>query len=274
MPLFSSLYSDPECVLDLYYTLHPDDRNRGITLGQLKLITLENVFLVQRHNDIAFQVGNRLIVLVEHQSTINENMPLRMLFYVTNEYEKIIASIEKKLYREKRITIPKSEFYVVYTGQKPWKHNELRLSEAYGATVADDIPLEIRVRVICEEDLQGMQSTLNGYYHFIHFIKNNTVDGKISTEAVENYIRQFKGSKLFKKFLEKLSAEEVIKMLNYEFDLEVAKEVWKEEAMEEGIEQGIRSLMTNLKLSLNQAMDALNIPAEKQPMYAARIQKQ
>ena len=79
-------------------------------------------------------------------------------------------------------------------------------------------------------------------------------------------------------------------MANYEFDLDEAKEVWREEAMEEGIEKGIetgmkkgmekgiekgiRSLMENMKLSLNQAMDALNIPAEEQPMYAARIRQQ
>ncbi len=75
--IFSSLYSAPECVLDLYFTLHPEDRNHGITMDQVELITLNNIFLVQRHNDIAFRVGNRLIVLVEHQSTINENMPFR-----------------------------------------------------------------------------------------------------------------------------------------------------------------------------------------------------
>lgn len=74
-------------------------------------------------------------------------------------------------------------------------------------------------------------------------------------------------------------------MTNYEFDLDEAKEVWREEAMEEGLEKGmekgmekamekgIRSLMENMKLSLNQAMDALNIPAEQRSMYAARIRQ-
>ena len=280
--IFSSLYSDPECVLDLYFTLHPEDRNCGITSDQIEMITLENIFLAQRHNDVAFLVGDRLIVLVEHQSTINENMPLRMLFYIANEYEKIIASFEKKLYREKRITIPKPEFYVVYTGKKRWHHSELKLSEAYGATELEEIPLEVKVRVICEEEIQNTQSTLGGYYNFIHFVKNNTINGKINIDAVEDYVNYFVGSDLFKGFLEKLSAEEVTKMTNYEFDLEVAKEVWKEEAMEEGMkeglekgmEKGIRSLMANMKLSLDQAMDALNIPAEEQPMYAARIRQQ
>lgn len=44
-----------------------------------------------------------------------------------------------------------------------------------------------------------------------------------------------------------------------------------EEGRQQGIESGIRSLMENMKLSLNQAMDVLNIPSEEQPIYAARI---
>ncbi len=280
--IFSSLYSDPECVLDLYFTLHPEDRNRGITTDQIELIALKNIFLAQRHNDVAFLVGNRLIVLVEHQSTINENMPLRMLFYTADEYEKIITSFKKKLYREKRIAIPRPEFYIVYTGKTSWHYKELRLSEAYGMAESENVPLELRIRIICEEEMQTTQNTLGSYYNFIRFVKNNINNGKISLDAVENYVHQFAGSELFRDFLEKLSAEEVMKMTNYEFDLDEAKEVWREEAMEEGmekglekgIEKGIRSLMENMKLSLNQAMDALNIPAEEQPMYAARIRQQ
>lgn len=170
--IFNSLYTDPECVLDLYFTLHPEDRNRKITPDQVKLITLENIFLAQRHNDIAFQVGDRLIVLVEHQSTINENMPLRMLFYV------------------------------VYTGKTPWHHKELRLSEAYGTAIPEEIALEVKVRIIWEKELQNTKNTLSGYYNFVSFVKDNTINGKISIDAVENYIHQFTGSELFKRFLE------------------------------------------------------------------------
>ena len=67
-------------------------------------------------------------------------------------------------------------------------------------------------------------------------------------------------------------------MTNFEFNLEEAMAVWREEAMEEGmekgLEKGIRSLMENMKFSLEQAMDALSIPVEEQPIYAARIYKQ
>lgn len=284
--IFSCLYADPECVLDLYLTLHPEDKSSGITQDQVKRIALENVFLAQRYNDVAFQIGDKLIVLAEHQSTINENMPLRMLFYVANEYEKIISSFKQKLYREKLVKIPAPEFYVIYTGKIPWVPKELKLSEAFNLAGLETAPLEVSVRVICEVDIQTTQNTLGSYYNFIGFVKDTVKNGKIRIDAVERYINPFSGSRLFKKFLEKFSAEEVANMTNFEFNLEEAMAVWREEAMEEGfeegmekglekgLEKGIRSLMENMKFSLEQAMDALSIPVEEQPIYAARIYKQ
>ena len=47
----------------------------------------------------------KLIVLVEHQSTVNENMPFRCLEYVTRIYEGIVPV--RKRYAEKVYKIPK-----------------------------------------------------------------------------------------------------------------------------------------------------------------------
>ena len=37
---------------------------------------------MDRYNDISFTVGGRLVLLIGRQSTINRNMPLRLLRYV------------------------------------------------------------------------------------------------------------------------------------------------------------------------------------------------
>jgi hypothetical protein len=42
-------------------------------------------------NDISFEIGDKLVVLIEHQSTINPNMPLRLLLYIGRVYEKILG---------------------------------------------------------------------------------------------------------------------------------------------------------------------------------------
>jgi hypothetical protein len=44
--------------------------------------TLDDVLFMDRVNDLAFLVGDLLIVLMEHQSSLNENLPLRLLLYV------------------------------------------------------------------------------------------------------------------------------------------------------------------------------------------------
>jgi len=56
------------------------------------------------------------VVLIEHQSSINENMPLRMLIYISREYEKLTN--RRDLYKEHKIKIPSPEFVVLYNGEK------------------------------------------------------------------------------------------------------------------------------------------------------------
>lgn len=53
------------------------------------------------NNDVSMLINGQLIVLIEHQSTINENMPLRCLEYVTHIYEEIVPSDTR--YAEKGI---------------------------------------------------------------------------------------------------------------------------------------------------------------------------
>ncbi|MBR5646845.1 MAG: Rpn family recombination-promoting nuclease/putative transposase [Treponema sp.] len=69
-------------------------------------------------NDVSWEIDGKLIVLVEHQSTINGNMPLRCLEYVTRIYEEIVPV--KKRYAEKIYKIPNPDFYVVYVGDKDY----------------------------------------------------------------------------------------------------------------------------------------------------------
>lgn len=49
--------------------------------NELTITTLENAVYLGMKNDVSFIIGSQLI-LYEHQSTINPNMPLRNLFYV------------------------------------------------------------------------------------------------------------------------------------------------------------------------------------------------
>ena len=68
-------------------------------------------------------------------------------------------------------------------------------------------------------------------------------------------------------------------MVSFKWDPEVAKQVWMEEAQERGEKRGamqatlssIRNLMETMHLTMQQAMDALKIPASEQEKYASQL---
>jgi hypothetical protein len=101
----------------------------------LKIVTLENVLFLGRRSDVAFLMEDKLVVLIEHQSTVCENMPLRLLIYIGSIYEKLLNANEKigqAVYGTKLLKIPKPEFYVLYNGKADFpERKDLRLSDAF-----------------------------------------------------------------------------------------------------------------------------------------------
>jgi hypothetical protein len=79
---------------------------------------LEDALFNDHLNDISFVVGDTIVVLIEHQSTINPNMALRLLMYIGRIYEKIIAG--RNIYSTKKIPIPHPVFIVLYNGTDPY----------------------------------------------------------------------------------------------------------------------------------------------------------
>ena len=76
-------------------------------------MTLENAIYMGMKNDLAFIIDTNL-VLYEHQSTDNPNMPLRDLFYISAEYQKLVD--DRSLYSSRLQKIPAPSFIVFYNG--------------------------------------------------------------------------------------------------------------------------------------------------------------
>ena len=76
--------SGKENFISLYNALH--QTNLDLKTTTLEEVNIENILYMALSNDIAILVDDRLIVLVEHQSTINENMPLRLFKYISRIY--------------------------------------------------------------------------------------------------------------------------------------------------------------------------------------------
>ena len=108
--VFRILFSDKEHLLSLYNVVS------GKTYTdpeQLQIVTLENAVYMGMKNDLAFIIDTNLF-LYEHQSTYSANMPLRDLFYIASEYQKLVD--KKSLYSSKLQKIPAPKFLVFYNG--------------------------------------------------------------------------------------------------------------------------------------------------------------
>ena len=235
--VFTALFSEKEKILELYNAL--DGKTYGHDI-EIKIRTLENVFYNSFKNDLAFEIDNKFIVLIEHQSSINENMPLRMLRYFSNVIERII-DIEK-IYREKRIQIPVPEFFVLYNGIEKYDNKILRLSDAY-ITDNTDINLDLIVKIININYLPDSKvleesKTLRDYSIFIARIRKHQNEGKALKEAIESSIKECIKESVLKDFLEKYGRE-VLNMLFVDYDYETHMRVLKEEAFEKGEAAGI-----------------------------------
>lgn len=235
---FAAYFGEPENAAKLFEALEPGKR---ISPDDIDFTTLNGVLFLARKNDLAFTVKNKVLVISEHQATINKNMPLRDAIYYGRTMEKLIDP--KALYKRKIISIPTPEFYVFYNGDATYPIEEtLRLSDSY-LVEADEPMLELSVKVIninLPENHPILQRCrpLYEYSWFIQKIKDYLDGGRNRDEAITMAIYDCLEADIMTNFLAEHGTE-AINMLFNEFKMEDALAVRFEEGVETGIEQGI-----------------------------------
>jgi len=249
--VFALLFGEKDKLLELYNAI--EGRNYGPET-EVEINTLERVLYMGRYNDISFTIEGRYVVLFEHQSSINENMPLRALIYIGRIYEKIIDN--KAIYQEKLIKIPAPEFYVLYNGVKEYPADSIqKLSDAF---LEHSAALELKVRVINinyrkKSAVLAKSETLKGYSYFVNRAREYRSSGMSLEESVELAVRKCVEEGVLKQFLEN-HASEVVNMLFTEFDMDVALQVREREGWERGMELGHKQgIEQGLEQGLKQA---------------------
>jgi hypothetical protein len=239
--VFSTLFGNRDVLRELYSAIE------GVEIPPempIDINTLSNIFVKGQINDLSFTIDNRLVVLIEHQSSINNNMPLRLLLYVSDIYQKIIS--RKALVQQKLVKIPTPEFIVLYNGEAPFPdYQKMRLSDAFTGVAGLKLPrengksLELEVHVYNinygrNPGLLEKSAILNGYSMFVGKIRE--YNQKLSLEeSVKSAVKYCKENDILKEFLEKYGSE-VVKMLLEEITVEDEITALLEEQREEILE--------------------------------------
>ena len=234
--LFSEDEKAKENFLSLYNALHGTNLQLSCPVENIRL---DNIMYMNIVNDVSCLVDNKIIVLAEHQSTINENMPIRFLQYIARLYEKLQTPADR--YLRKLSKIPTPEFYVFYNGVEDYPETiTLKLSNAF-ITKSEQVPLELTVQVLNINKDKGNKilktcKTLDEYSLFVEEVRIQTQLNPENgfTNAVKICIE--KG--ILKEYLQR-KAREVINMLIAEYDYDTDIAVQREEASKIAFAQGI-----------------------------------
>jgi hypothetical protein len=275
--VFSFLFSDPVLLRELYCALEGVDLPPDVPVN---INTLRNVLFLGPVNDISFEIGDKLVVLIEHQSTINPNMALRLLLYIAKIYEKMIK--DRNLYGSKLVKMPRPEFWVLYNGTAPYPEQQtLRLSDAFETLEPLCLPertaleLEVQVRNINGGQNEGIvrrSRTLAQYSAFIDRVRTLTGEMGDKEDAMKAAIKYCREHDILKEFLENHTAE-VVNMLLEEYTVEDAIALMRKESLAEGREEGQEEAVNNLLvygMTPEQISRALKLPLETVMQYQAR----
>lgn len=252
--LYKMIFNDKSELLKLYNAIngtHYDDP------AMLTITTLDNAIYMTMENDLSFIIDMRL-ALYEQQSTVNPNLPLRFLMYITNIYSAYTKDMN--IYGSKKVQIPLPSFVIFYNGVKSQPdRTEFLLSELFHPTT-DQPALELKAVMLNinkghNQELMNACHTLRDYSEYVARIRTYSAEMPL-TDAVEKAITECIHENILRDFLLKNRAEAKA-MSIYEYDEEKTLRMFREEGYEDGERNGKIQATIEMCLEFNLSSDAI-----------------
>ena len=233
--VFRMLFSDRKNLLSLYNAVNQSNYKNP---EDLEIVTLENAIYMGIKNDLAFIMDTNLY-LYEHQSTYNPNMPLRDLFYICSEYQKLVD--KKSLFSSTLQKIPAPNFIEFYNGSTVISDcTELRLSSAFECLTGEPkLELIVTVLNVNEEhnaDLMQHCSMLKEYAQYVARVRHYASDMPLN-QAVKRAVDECIREGILAEFLAR-NRNEVISMSIFEYDKELEEKKLRKAEYEYGFAEG------------------------------------
>jgi len=229
--LFRKIFDNKKDLLSLYNALNDTEHTDE---DLIEINTIEDAIYIGYKNDISFVIDSELN-LYEHQSSVNKNMPIRGLIYLTELYK---GYIERNGEPERRV-MPLSDSYMTNDsnkGQKPCLELEALL---------------VNINYGCNKEIMNKCQKLMEYSQLIALIRKyydelvekyaklgiHKSKKEIFAEAVSLAIEEAIRNNILKEILRNNKAE-VTNMLLTEFDEKDYIEGVKEESERRGEQRG------------------------------------
>ena len=268
--VFVNIFRHKKYLVELYQVLHPEDE---VNEDALELVTIENILVHDMYNDLGFLVKNKLIVLVEAQTTWSTNIIMRMFLYLAKTYQKLIYSSQSlriRLYSSKNMELPTPELYVIYTGERGDKSEVLSLKDnVFPGT--DNI--ELKAKVIFADKYS--RDIVNQYISFCGILKEqmSVCNGDKET-AIRETIRiciEHGNLSTYLSAHKKEVEDKMFAMLTQDEINNDRIEIAREEATELTKRDNAKSFIKLGKLSLEEIANGVGLPLEEVQSIAKSI---
>ena len=268
--LYKMIFNNKSELLKLYNAINGTHYNDP---AMLTITTLDNAIYMTMENDLSFIIDMRL-ALYEQQSTVNPNLPLRFLMYITDIYSAYTKDMN--IYGSKKVQIPLPSFVIFYNDVKSQPdRTEFLLSELFHPTT-DQPALELKAVMLNinkghNQELMNACHTLRDYSEYVARIRTYSAEMPL-TDAVEKAITECIHENILRDFLLKNRAEAKA-MSIYEYDEAKTMRMFRDEGYEEGkiqttiemclefnlsSDEILQRLMTKFQLSENEAREYLD----------------
>ncbi len=239
---------------------------------EVQINTIKEVLYLGMHNDTSFLLTDDMN-LYEQQSSYNPNMPIRMMQYAGNLYEKYIKENELNKYGSELLKLPVPKLIVFYNGVKDTEEETiLKLSDSFPEGAKADIEVFVRMININHgrnTKLLNACEPLKEYSWLMQEIRSNRKIMEIE-DAVDKALADMPKEYVIKPFLEAHKTE-VSGMLLTEYNEAETMELFRKEGIDQNRVESIRNLMKTLKLTPQQAMEALLIPTADRSKYLEKL---
>ena len=271
--LFRMVFREKKELLSLYNAINGTAYEDP---EELIVTTIEDVLYMGRKNDISFLIKD-VMNLYEHQSSVNPNMPLRGLIYISMLYQGYIEQNNLDIYSSTLLKLPTPKYLVFYNGTKAEPdRQELRLSDSF-IKREEQPDLECRAVVLNinyghNKKLMEACRKLYEYSRFVETIRGYLNTGMKLGAAMDQAIEDCIRFDILKEFLLKHRGE-VKQVILTEYNQERHAKTLLEEGRRQGREENARLLQEKNTQLQKEREENARLLQKVQDQYAKSIRQ-
>ena len=261
--VFRMLFSEKDKLIELYNAIFDTDYTED---DSVDITTIEDVVFKTMKNDISFVMDGKFVLLVEHQSSINNNMCLRDFLYAAEVIRQMIDTND--LYKEKPVKIPNPKFVVLYNGERHMPpFDEQQLSDNF-LNQEPEYSLQLKldvynINIDAGSELLEKSPTLKQYSMFVERVREYSREKETLTErTMVQIMKDCIRDGILAEFLSKYGTE-AVGMMFKELTQEEAMEMSRQDGYDLGVEKGIEQGEATKALEMAKNMKSKNYSVDE-----------